>query len=102
VVVDEPGGLHEGVAYCRSDEFEPAFLEVFAHGFGLFCFRRHIGEALEAVLDCFSAHEAPDVRVEVAEFFLDFEEPCGVVYGRGDFALVMDYPRHFHQSFNIV
>ena len=32
VVVDEPGGLHEGVADRRPDELEAAAAEVFAHG----------------------------------------------------------------------
>jgi len=31
MLIDHSDRLHEGVADCRADEFEAAFLEVFAH-----------------------------------------------------------------------
>jgi len=32
MIIDHSGRLHEGVADCRADELEAAFLEGFAHG----------------------------------------------------------------------
>lgn len=72
MVVDEAGGLHEGVAGGRTDEFEAFFLEGFAHFFGDFGLGGDFAEGSPFVLDRFVVHEFPD----------EFGEAAGRIFAR--------------------
>ena len=90
MIVDHARALHEGVANGRADEAEAALLQIFAEGvgFGGLCREAFVG--FPSVLFGLAADEAPDVGVEGAEFFLNFQEGAGVTDGGVDFEAVAD------------
>ena len=78
VVVDHADGLHKGVADGGADEFEAAFLEVFAHGVALRRGGGRFAVVLPAVDDGPPPDKAPDIGIKAPELGLDFEEGSGV------------------------
>ncbi len=74
VIVDQPHRLHESIANCRTDEFETAPGQVFAHGirFGRLC--RHLLDGLPGIAARLPAGKPPDIRIEAAKFGLNRQE----------------------------
>ena len=81
MVVDHSHSLHEGIADGRSDELEPPFLEVPAHGFSLRCSYGYLSKTSACVADLLSPHESPEVRVQRTELLLGFQDQPGIGYG---------------------
>ena len=71
MVIDHAGGLHMGIDYRRSDEFEATLFEIFTQGVRLAAGGRIIFQCFKTIDDRLAANEAPDVGVKVAELFLD-------------------------------
>src|SRR5437868_7997611 len=90
MVVDEAGGLHEGVHDGGAHEGEAARLEVLRKRIGLRRARGNIPERPGAVAARLAAHEAPDVRVEAAEFLLHAQERLRVLHRAFDLEPVAD------------
>src|SRR5690554_4697469 len=103
MIVDQPHGLHEGVAGGWSDEGEAALAQVLAEpdrGVGL-------GETAEVVPTEIgwtvfgSGLEAPDIGRQRAELALQFESPPGIVDGGSDLAAMTDDARIEQQTLDI-
>lgn len=90
VVVDHSCRLHEGVADCRTDELEAAFLEGLAHGIRFGRCGGNVFEAFPMVADGSTVNKLPDVGIERAEFSLDIQEGAGVSHGGLYFKPVAD------------
>src|ERR1035438_10733519 len=78
MIIDDPGGLHHGVADRRANEAEFALAQVFAQ---LQCQRSYCREPLmrfPSILDWRTANKIPDVRVETPEFFLHLQKSLRV------------------------
>src|SRR5580692_6423562 len=88
VDVDHADGLHEGVTDCRSDKFEAALFEIFAHRIGFPSLRGDLLHRLRRVDARLAADELPDVAIEAAELFLHAEKCFRVSDGRSDFEFV--------------
>ena len=79
-----------GVDDGRTDEFETALFEVFAHGVGLGAGGGVVVQGVQLVDDGRALDKAPTVGVERSKFALDFEEAPGVVDSSVDFEAVAD------------
>ena len=90
VVVDEAGGLHEGVANGGADEAKSALEQFLAEFDGEIGLCREMFVTGPAILDRSAAHEVPDELVEGAKFFLHLEESLGVGDSGLDFETVTD------------
>ena len=90
VVIDHADGLHEGVADGGAHETEAAILQALAYGIGDFRGGREADVSFPRVLDGLAVYERPDVFVEGAEFFLNFQEGAGVGDGGVNFQAVAD------------
>jgi hypothetical protein len=88
MIVYHAYGLHKGVTNCRSNEREPSFSQIFAHGFRLRSSGGNIHHPFPRILDSTSMDKLPDVSVKASELFLDLHEGPGVRDSRGDFELV--------------
>ena len=90
MVVDYAHCLHEGITNGRANEFEPAFFQVLAHGFGL-C---HGGRLLRKGFECFlrrlAANKLPDILVKEPELFLHAQKIVCVNDSSINFQLVAD------------
>src|SRR2546426_8841029 len=78
MIVNESGGLHESVAYRRTDEAESARLQFSAH---LVRFLRPTGnpsELFPSIHSLAAADEPPDVSIEAPEFLLDRQKCLSV------------------------
>src|SRR5437588_11233274 len=69
VVVDHASGLHQGVADCRTGEFESAPQQIAAHRIGFSGARGHIGQTPPASLLWVATDKTPQISVETAELF---------------------------------
>src|ERR1039458_4110578 len=76
MIVDHPGGLHEGVTNGRPDKGEAALLKVLTHGIALLRARRHL--VAPGIPHRAPTHETPDVGIEGAELLLYREEGLGI------------------------
>ena len=74
MIVDQTASLHKGIAYSRADEIKAAFFQIFADHLGDFGFGGNFRQIFPTVFNRFSADEIPDVFVERAEFFLNFQK----------------------------
>lgn len=74
MVIDHPDGLHERVHDRRTDKIEPAFFQILAYYIGFFGSCGKFFKITQTVLDRFLPDEFPDVALECAELFLNFEE----------------------------
>jgi len=92
VIVDQAGGLHQGVDDGGADKAEAAFLQVLAPCRGLWGYGRHLAVGLPLVADRRAANKLPGVGVEGAKFVLHFQKGLRVGNGRGDFQAVTDDP----------
>ena len=54
----------------------------------------------EAVRPGFAANELPDVRIEIAEFFLDFEKSAGILNGSVYFEFIANNPLIIQEFLN--
>jgi len=70
MIVDHADGLHEGIANRRTNESEPATLEIFTERIGLFRTGRDFLERVPPVDSGPAIHEFPDIGVEASEFLL--------------------------------
>ena len=91
MVVDHPNRLHEGIADFGSHEGETSLLEVLAHGIGLLCRSRHVGNAPPCVPYLFAMYETPNVGVEGPKLVTDFKKFPGIANGRINFQPISDY-----------
>ena len=92
VVVDEAGGLEEGVADSGAKEFESTAAHVFADGIGYrggdghrFFIRYVVDYALSA------GKETDDVVMERAVFINDVTKQLRIHYGTMDFQSILYY-----------
>src|SRR4051812_11154001 len=68
VIVHHAGGLHEGIAYGRSDEAEPPLDQRLAHPVRDLGLCRHVAKAAPIIDDRPAIHERPEIRVQAAVF----------------------------------
>ena len=90
VIIHHPGGLHEGVADRRADEFESTPQQFLAHRVGL---RRARGDFLHgaaSVLDRLVIYKTPQQRAEAAQFFFHADARLRVLDRRRDLQPVAD------------
>src|SRR6266567_1602026 len=80
VIVDHPGGLHEGVADGGPDKVEAAAFQILAHrdGFGGLC--RNILAVPPPVRDRTPADKLPNITSKTLELFLHLEKGLRVAY----------------------
>src|SRR5215469_8341004 len=78
MVIDHPYRLHKCIANRRADEFEAAPGQVLAHSLRLGSLGRYILVSLPPVLNRAIRYEAPQVRIEAAEFRLNVQTAPGI------------------------
>ena len=96
VVVDEAGGLQEGIADYGAEEAESTLAHVAAYGVGDrggYGYGGQVGNVVDDPLPF--REESQDIFFERAEFFDDFDEEPGVFYG------AVDLPTVFHNSLEL-
>ena len=81
MIIHHAGGLHVGVADGGTGEGEAARFEGLTHGVGFGGARGYLFHRAEVIVPRTVTRELPDVFVEAAEFFLDFQE-CLSVFDR--------------------
>ena len=97
MVVDHAAGLHKGVDDGGAYEGHASFLEVFAEGGRYGRFGLHFAHRWPVGLERASVYERPEVGVESAELFLDFQYDVRVFDGGVYFEFVADDARIFEQ-----
>src|SRR5258706_15812375 len=84
VIVDHADRLHVRVDHCRSDEAEPAALEIAAECVRLGGRCGNLTQRLPAILAWSTIDKLPAIRVEASEFFLHDEKRLRVPHCRRD------------------
>src|SRR5262249_49019488 len=102
VIVHHPNCLHEGITDRRSDKVEPAPAQVLAHVHRFLRISREALQAVPGILDWRAADKLPDVAIETAEFFLDFEKSLGIRDRGLDLQPVAYDAGIVHQSLDLV
>src|SRR5258706_865765 len=78
VIVDHADRLHVRVDHCRSDEAEPAALEIAAECVRLGGRCGNLAQRAPAILLWPAIDKLPAIRVEASEFFLHGQKRLGV------------------------
>jgi len=99
VVVDQAGGLHEGVDDGGADEAKATLSQVFAEGGGQRSDGGNLAVGVPFVLHGRAADKLPGVGVEAAELLLDFEEGFCVGNRGVDLEAIADDARVAQQLF---
>src|SRR3990172_5175363 len=92
VVVYHPHGLHVGVTDRWADELEAAAEQVFAHRDRFLRLGGNFLYSFPGIHFWLAAHELPDIGIETAELFDNFEKGTRVLDGGFDLAPVTDDP----------
>src|SRR5712691_11960648 len=93
VIVDHADRLHVRVNHRRSDEAEPAALEIAAKRVRLGGRCRNLAQRAPAILPWPAIDKLPAIRVEASEFFLHDKKRLGVPHRGGDLQPVPDHHR---------
>ena len=88
MIIDHPDGLHERVAYGRTDELEAPLLEVLAHGVRYRRMRRNIAQVLPFVHDLLAIDKIPEIHIKTSKLLPDIDDRFRIDYGRVDLELV--------------
>src|SRR5882672_10079672 len=102
VIVDHPGGLHEGVADGGPDKVEATAFQILAHrdGFGGLC--RNILAVPPLVRDRTPADKLPNIIGKTLELFLHLEKGLRVAYGGFDLQPIAHDARVLQQFGNSI
>src|SRR6266550_5220057 len=90
VIVDHADRLHVRIDHGRSDEAEPAALEIAAECVGLAGRGWKLAQGSPSILPWPAIDELPTIRIEAFEFFLHGKKRACVVYRRGDLHPIPD------------
>src|SRR5258705_4509061 len=90
VVVHHANGLHVRIYHRRSDEAEPAALEIAAEGIRLGGRARNLTHRVPSVLPWATIDELPTVRVEAPVFLLHRQKRSRILHGGSNLHPIAD------------
>ena len=73
MVVNQSGGLHEGITYGATNESKAAFLQILRHGIGNPGVGRHLRAFFPVVLQWLSVDKIPQVLIQRIALFAQLE-----------------------------